>query len=243
MQPRHNKNPNAESNKWGSNFRGQQWGRRNPFDLGENEYRGNEWRGEGGEWRGSEYPPGTMYGQPFYGGGPSGYGMPVQQYGLRYEGMGEQDFGQRFGRMEYGPRYAVNEPYVGVHRLGMGQYFSNPYVGGYGMHGPIEDLRQFPKGPKGYTRSDERIKEDICDRLSLLFDVDASDVEVGVEGGEVTLTGTVPDRAMKVRIEFIADQIPGVKDVANQLKIKRGEHLDPAGELSANDRTRRSSKS
>ena len=46
------------------------------------------------------------------------------------------------------------------------------------------------RGPKGYIRSDERICEDVCDRLSDDPFVDAADVEVVVAGSEVTLTGT-----------------------------------------------------
>jgi hypothetical protein len=53
------------------------------------------------------------------------------------------------------------------------------------------------KGPKGYTRSDERIKEDVNDRLSDDPQVDASDISVTVSGCEVTLTGTVSERGRK----------------------------------------------
>lgn len=41
------------------------------------------------------------------------------------------------------------------------------------------------KGPKGYQRSDERIKEDVCDRLSDDDYLDASDIDVQVTGHEV----------------------------------------------------------
>ena len=50
------------------------------------------------------------------------------------------------------------------------------------------------KGPRGYVRSDERIKEDVSDRLSMDDETDASDITVTVSQGEVTLEGTVPDR-------------------------------------------------
>src|SRR5690625_3385461 len=51
--------------------------------------------------------------------------------------------------------------------------------------------------------------------------VDASDVEVKVDGGEVTLSGTVASRRMKRRAEDIADGIRGVHDVHNQLRVSR----------------------
>jgi osmotically-inducible protein OsmY len=47
------------------------------------------------------------------------------------------------------------------------------------------------KGPKGYKRSDDRIREEVCECISQQGHVDASEVEVRVQGGEVTLTGTV----------------------------------------------------
>ena len=55
-----------------------------------------------------------------------------------------------------------------------------------------QDFRR--RGPKGYKRSDERIQEDVNDRLADDPYVDASDIEVSVSGGEVNLSGTVEDR-------------------------------------------------
>src|SRR5215471_1893895 len=52
-------------------------------------------------------------------------------------------------------------------------------------------------GPKGYRRSDERILEEVSDRLMSHPDVDASDVEVHVVNGIVHLMGTVEDRHQK----------------------------------------------
>ena len=74
------------------------------------------------------------------------------------------------------------------------------------------------KGPKGYRRSDERIREDVCDLLSDNPKVDATDIEVSVENGEVTLSGTVRTRDDKRRAEYVADAISGVRDVHNQLR-------------------------
>jgi osmotically-inducible protein OsmY len=76
------------------------------------------------------------------------------------------------------------------------------------------------RGPRGYTRSDERIREDVSDRLSDDWRVDASDIEVKVEAGEVTLNGTVRNRDDKRRAEDLADDCSGVKHVQNNLRIK-----------------------
>src|SRR4051794_1937920 len=51
-------------------------------------------------------------------------------------------------------------------------------------------------GPKGYTRSDDRICEDVCEHLMNLDTIDTSEVEVRVHGGCVVLDGTVPERFM-----------------------------------------------
>jgi osmotically-inducible protein OsmY len=87
------------------------------------------------------------------------------------------------------------------------------------------------KGPKNYSRSDERIKEDINDRLSDDPWVDASDIDVTVNTGEVTLTGTVNERSEKRRAEDIADAISGVRHVENRLRVgARQESLSsPSG--------------
>jgi hypothetical protein len=76
------------------------------------------------------------------------------------------------------------------------------------------------KGPKGFTRSDERIKEDISCRLTDDAYVDASNIEVAVENSEVILTGTVPDRSSKRRAEDIAELVSGVSNVENRLRVK-----------------------
>jgi hypothetical protein len=83
-----------------------------------------------------------------------------------------------------------------------------------------DQARPYRRGPKNYTRSDERIREDVCERL-MQADVDASDVTVNVSGGKVMLEGTVPERRMKHRIEDITEQCFGVTDVDNNLRVSR----------------------
>ena len=79
------------------------------------------------------------------------------------------------------------------------------------------------RGPKNYKRSDERIKEDINDRLSEGY-LDASDIEVAVSGNEVTLTGTVNSRADKRRAEAVAESVTGVSNVENRLRVKQNDY-------------------
>ncbi|HEX8037939.1 MAG TPA: BON domain-containing protein [Chryseosolibacter sp.] len=77
------------------------------------------------------------------------------------------------------------------------------------------------KGPRSYQRSDERIREDIHDVLMDDPYIDATDVEVKVENGEVILTGMVEDRNMKRRAEdIIESQVSGIRHFENRLHTK-----------------------
>lgn len=76
------------------------------------------------------------------------------------------------------------------------------------------------KGPKGYTRSDERIREDVSDRLSDDDMLDASDITVSVKDCEVTLEGLVDSRAAKRAAEDCAEACSGVKHVQNNLRLR-----------------------
>ena len=53
------------------------------------------------------------------------------------------------------------------------------------------------RGPRGYKRPDDRIREDVCERLTEHGQVDASDIEIKVDNAEVTLTGNVVSRQAK----------------------------------------------
>jgi osmotically-inducible protein OsmY len=76
------------------------------------------------------------------------------------------------------------------------------------------------RGPSDYTRSDERIREDANDRLTEDWRLDASNITVTVEQGEITLNGTVADRNAKRRAEDVVDRISGVKHVQNNLRVQ-----------------------
>jgi len=75
------------------------------------------------------------------------------------------------------------------------------------------------KGPKDYHRSDERIREDVCDRLCDDSNIDASNIDVKVSGSEVILSGNVESREDKRRAEDIAEAVSGVTNVQNQLRV------------------------
>jgi len=92
-------------------------------------------------------------------------------------------------------------------------------------------------GPKGYQRSDERIKEDVCDRLCQNSAVDASEIEVTVSSGEVSLSGTVFAREDKRRAEDLAEAVSGVREVHNNLRVSRGQDRNgnAAGPLGLHD--------
>jgi osmotically-inducible protein OsmY len=77
------------------------------------------------------------------------------------------------------------------------------------------------RGPRGYKRSDERITEDLNDRLTEDPGIDASEVQVQVSGGEVTLTGTVDSREARRRAEDIAEAVSGVSYVMNNLRVRQ----------------------
>lgn len=86
---------------------------------------------------------------------------------------------------------------------------------------PEERGSYYGKGPRGWKRSDERICEDVNEALYRSYDVDASDIEVAVLEGVVTLTGSVKNRKEKREAEFCAEAVSGVVDVRNEIQLQR----------------------
>jgi osmotically-inducible protein OsmY len=80
-------------------------------------------------------------------------------------------------------------------------------------------------GPKGYRRSDDRISDEINERLTDDTWLDASNIAVSVSAGEVTLSGTVDSREAKHRAERIVEDISGLSHVQNNLRVARGGFL------------------
>ncbi|WP_408095942.1 BON domain-containing protein [Peredibacter sp. HCB2-198] len=112
------------------------------------------------------------------------------------------------------------------------------YEDEYGMRHPYEhggrrnrwsdDIRSeasrenhYGKGPKGYQRSDGRIFEDACEILLDNPEVDASEIEVKVKDQVITLEGEVISRHDKRLAEELIEDITGVVDVQNRLKVKQ----------------------
>ena len=77
------------------------------------------------------------------------------------------------------------------------------------------------KGPKGYTRSDDRIKEDINERLTDHYALDASEIDIEVNAGEIILTGSVDSRYEKRLAEDVVEAVSGVKHVENRLRVSQ----------------------
>jgi osmotically-inducible protein OsmY len=97
-----------------------------------------------------------------------------------------------------------------------------------------EGSRHRGRGPRNYTRSDDRIREDVNDRLTDDPHVDASEIEVNVSNREVTLSGTVNSRFEKRHAEDLAESVSGVTHVQNNLRVQQqGAFGEPGGSSGA----------
>jgi hypothetical protein len=147
------------------------------------------------------------------GGGQSRYRSHDSERYMR-AGMGAES-----GQSRFGPRGAQQESFPGQGGMsGFQQDYRGSSSTSYGPHAG--------RGPQGYKRSDERVTEDINEELTQAPDIDATNITVDVKNGEVTLRGTVPERESKRRAEEIAEQTSGVKDVQNQLRVKREDESE-----------------
>jgi osmotically-inducible protein OsmY len=129
-----------------------------------------------------------------------GSAQPGYPWGGEYD-YGRNESAQHFGRGNYGSR-----SYGSQTSSGYGSAAQNDFSG---------------KGPKGYRRADERIQEEINEELTRHSDIDASEIEVKVSNGEVTLTGTVDHRDAKRMAEDCAERVSGVTDVQNQIRVQK----------------------
>jgi osmotically-inducible protein OsmY len=129
-------------------------------------------------------------------GGYSGQQYERGVYG--YESRNDEEFDRR---RPYNPGYAFDRYDTSGQRHS--QYEQGPYFG---------------KGPKNYRRSDQRIEEDINERLTQHPFIDATNIEVRVQNGNVQLSGTVDDRNAKRIAEDIVDSVSGVKEIENQIR-------------------------
>ncbi|MGE0130807.1 MAG: BON domain-containing protein [Blastocatellales bacterium] len=79
------------------------------------------------------------------------------------------------------------------------------------------------RDPRGYRRSDGSISEDVNEYLARYGQIDARQIHVSVDDGEVTLSGTAATREEKRLAEDVAGACPGVKEVRNKLRVNRTE--------------------
>jgi osmotically-inducible protein OsmY len=191
---------------YGSEFGGEDYGRYRQGSGGEQSGRryGYGYGGPGSEREERDYDYGRRGGSGAYSG--SGYGGGFSRSGSLGEGSSGRESG--FSRGTQGFEYAVQS--------------------GRGLGGGMESWGQGSqrqwgehrgKGPRGYRRSDERIREEVCDLLTDDPQIDASDVEVTVKECEVTLTGQVNSREDKRRVEDLIERISGVKEITNNLRV------------------------
>ena len=195
------------SDRWQRRYGGSQ------FDRGEFESGGG--RGGSESWRRRSGQPGG-YAGPGYSGSRGGQFQGGMQGGMDRET--ERVHWGVHAPWELRPHDSRSEG----GRFGGGQGVRPGWQeGGSGSYAQGGRGSQYGRGPKGYSRSDDRLSEEINEQLMRDPDIDASEVEVKVERGVVTLGGSVEDRRVKHEIENLVAGVMGVKDVANQLRIQQ----------------------
>ncbi|WP_414449855.1 BON domain-containing protein [Burkholderia sp. 22PA0099] len=164
------------------------------------------------------------------GGGPARPAAPSER---EHGGHAGEHAARRDARYGDAPRHERNEQHAwqgGGHGAPSHARYDPPPT----YHPRHAERRAQPlRGPKGYTRSDERIREDVCERLAFAIDIDVSEVSVAVEAGCVRLDGTVPERWMKHEIEDLADSCVWVRDVDNRVRVVRGRMPDDVPQSAA----------
>lgn len=143
----------------------------------------------------------------------------------RYDVTGESEFSRE-----------STVPYDQDEVLSERHYNFNPLYGRKEVRVRTTEPQNFRgRGPKGYRKSDEAIKEDVSEALYRSSEVDASEIEVFVANSKVTLKGTVADRAQKKLAESTIEHIAGVEDVYNELHVlprdkrQEGTRVSPQG--------------
>jgi len=192
-------------------------------NTGQDRY-GQTGYGQGGYGQGNYGQPNYSYGQPSYGqdygsSGTSNYGR--SNYGSGRSGS-ESDYsrsGGSFGSSRGGAAGSSSGVGYGGYG-GEGGYGSQGWSGQGSWREPYGEGQHRGKGPKNYQRSDERMKEMLCERLHDDPEIDASEVTVTVQGGKITLEGTVDSRRTKNAIEDVAEQI-GSQEVQNNLRVQK----------------------
>ncbi|GAA4336912.1 BON domain-containing protein [Flaviaesturariibacter amylovorans] len=170
----------------------------------------------------------SSYGQQGQtGNGRNEHGSYNQSGHLNYGQQQQQSWGQQRGQEGMNPHSGYPSP--GSNQQGGWQQSSDRGHGAtmpYGQSGSHQQSSpqgflggHRGRGPKDYCRSEDRIREDICDRLTDDDHVDASHIQVQVTGNEVILMGTVESREEKRRAEDVVESISGVRHVENRLRV------------------------
>lgn len=214
------------------------WGRNGGDEqrFGGREGYGGDWRTEGlgGRFESQgRVGPGIRGGRESYGyegAGGYGYGEGARG-GFSYAEQGMRGETMRGGPM-MGQRRWANEGLAndfsveGTRNFSRDERRSN--ARGWGVGSAFENgggvrVSHRGKGPKGFKRSDDRIREHVSEILMDHHEIDASDIEVQVKDGEVTLSGTVADRRTKRLAEEVIENLSGVNDVHNGIRVARSE--------------------
>ena len=201
-------------------------------------------------WQGREHE--GMYGQP--GQGQGGYRQGWSGQGAYGEGRvawpeQREMSGRVYSHQEYGSESDRDrESWRGGYGQGgfSGQQSYQQGQQGYPQGQGQQEIQrgQFAgRGPKGYKRADDRIREDVNEELTRNPYIDATDIEVKVESGEVTLSGTVNERRAKRLAEDLAERCSGVREVHNQLRVNRGQAGSERESGETKSRTGRSASS
>lgn len=187
---------------------------------------GHQSWGWGGPSQGYGLSDYGQYGPARY--GPSGHGQgSTGGYGPQGQGgYGASGYGQSSGGQ---PASSGTNWGGGYGQSGFGSAGSGlPVHGGSSMMPHHPDMRS-RRGPKGYQRSDDRLREEVIDKLLQQSDIELDQIEVNVTSGSVTLSGTIDSRRVKHLIEDIVDSVWGVKDISNNLRIQSAREGDQPG--------------
>jgi hypothetical protein len=198
-------------------------------ESGPGQVPGQRWSGGYGGDR-DRYHPGPAYGAPIgrgftgndFGGRPERHFGNIVDRGGRMGPGGEETTGRGYWGWESDRAGGVNVGPMGGREGYEGRDFA---TGAHDRAAPYRTEEErgphWGKGPKGYKRNDERTREDVCEAIAYQGDIDATDVEVKVQDGVVTLTGTVALRQDKRGLERLVERVRGVHEVHNELRLAR----------------------
>jgi len=205
-------------NDYGSNDYGRDYGR----DFGRGESSRDFGRDSGRDYgreqgrdfgRDSDYESSERWNRPY-----RSQQRSSDRYEPSYRSESPRDWeGSSIGHADWGYRGDLNRSSSSEQNWGRGSQDQQSRLN-----------EQKNRWPKSFKRNDERLKDDIHEELIRHGHIDASDIEVQVKDGEVTLTGQVVSRHDKRIAEELAEKVLGVHDVQNQLKVKQqqSQHSD-----------------